>query len=500
MGDTDLILAVDIGTGATKAVLFDANLNQVALVRRPYAIRVPEVGWSEQDPEEIYQAVAGAIREALEVCPSGFRVRAVSLSSQLYSVLAVDSSGNPLSMSLPWSDTRSADLVKALRQQPATREISIRTGCPLDSVYPLAKIMWLKGHANLPTDARFISIKEYMLHRLCGQSLVDWSIASATGMFDIQQKSWDGSALQLAGITKGNLSDLVSPFTILDTWRDDARKLCGVGGNLPVVVGGGDGPLASLGVGAGVSGGLAVNVGTSAAARALVPHPVIDPQGHLWTYLIVDDLWVTGGMVSSGGIVFEWFLEGFQSGIEKTGQGSIPLSVYQEADRLAEMVPPGAEGLLFIPYLSGAQSPDWSPETRGSFIGLGLKHRRGHLTRAVLEGITRSIYRVADAIQEAQGSRFQEVYVTGGLSASRVWRQIAADMFGATVISPQTREGSARGAAILALISLGMRTGLDDFEGLFAARERITPDPKAHEYYQYQHQRFLAALGHTKQL
>jgi len=498
MGDADLILAVDIGTGATKAVLFDANLDQVAFVRRPYAIRVPEVGWSEQDPDEIYQAVAKAIRKGLEACPSGSCVRAVSLSSQLYSILAVDSGGNPLTRSLPWSDTRSAGQVSELRQEAISQGISRRTGCPIDSVYPLAKIRWIKDNLQLPGDVRFISIKEYILHRLCGHYLVDWSIASATGMFDIRQKSWDNDALGWAGITPDSLSDLVTPYTILDTWCDDARELCGVGRDLPLVVGGGDGPLASLGVGAGASEALAVNVGTSAAARALIPYPVVDPQGHLWTYLIVDDLWVTGGMVSSGGIVFEWFLDSWQSGTEQTGRRSIPQTAYQDADRLAGSVPPGAEGLLFIPYLSGAQSPDWSPETRGSFIGLGLKHRRGHLTRAVLEGITRSIYRIAETIEKTQGSRFQEIYVTGGLTASRVWLQIAADMFGATVVLPQTSEGSARGAAILAFISLGIRSGLDDFKGLFDPKDRIYPVDKAHEYYQDQHQRFLTVLEKTK--
>jgi gluconokinase len=500
MGDADLILAVDIGTGATKAMLFDSNLKQVGLVKKPYPIKVPAFGWSEQEPEVIYLAVAEAIRESLKFCPPGRRIKTVSLSSQLYSILAVDGRGKPLTRSIPWSDTRSAGQVSELRQDPISKGISRRTGCPIDSVYPLAKIKWLKDNKELPTDVRFISIKEYILYRLCGQFLVDWSIASATGLFDIKSKSWDNDALGWVGITPENLSKLVSPYLVLEDWVDEARNLCGVGSDLPIVIGGGDGPLASLGVGSPISEGLAVNVGTSAAARALVRSPNIDPQGHLWTYLIVDGLWVTGGMVSSGGIVFEWFLGNFFSDLERYPLESIPESLYNDTDRLVGQVPPGAEGLLFIPYLSGAQSPDWSPGTRGSFICMDLKHRRGHLARAVLEGITRSIYRIAEAIQKVQGVQFQEIYVTGGLTASRVWLQIAADMFGATVVLPETSEGSARGAALLAAVSLGMRSRLDDFQDLFAPKERILPDEQAHEYYQEQHQRFMKALNYTKRL
>jgi gluconokinase len=183
MSDSDLILAVDIGTGATKAVLFDASLKQIALVRRHYPILAPSWGWSEQEPETIYRAVAGAIREAQESCPKGCRIRSVSLSSQLYSAMAVDADGVPLTNSLPWSDTRSAAVVEQIRKDARANNLSYRTGCPIDAVYPLAKIKWMRDHLDLPESARFISIKEYVLSRLTGEFLADWSIASATGLF-----------------------------------------------------------------------------------------------------------------------------------------------------------------------------------------------------------------------------------------------------------------------------------------------------------------------------
>lgn len=500
MTGSELILAVDIGTGATKAVLFDLNLTQVAIIKKHYPIMTPSFGWSEQEPEVIYRAVVEAIREIQARCPRGSRIRAISFSSQLYSVLAVGEDGAPLTNSLPWSDTRSAVEVEKLRKVDRARDVIRQTGCPLDAVYPLAKIRWMKEHLNLPESARFVSIKEYVLYRLTRRFLADWSVASATGLFDIHNRVWDSGALMLAGISETNLSPLVSPALVLDNWDDSAREMCGIRGEMPLIIGGGDGPLASLGVGATTSDVLAVNVGTSAAARAVIQHPKIDPEGRLWTYLISEGLWVTGGMVSSGGIVFEWFLDIFYPEAESSGREVVSDALYHHADQLASQAPPGADNLLFVPYLSGAQSPDWSPNTRGCFIGLDLKHQRSHFARAVLEGITRSIYRVAKVIEAMLKKPFDEVYVTGGLTASPIWLQIAADMFGSTVIVPETSEGSARGAAMLAMISLGLKSDLGDFQGLFTPKQRILPRRAVHEFYETQFDQFMRALDLTRKI
>jgi gluconokinase len=400
---------------------------------------------------------------------------------------------------LTWSDTRSADAAWRLRQDSVVLQNSKKTGCPIDSVYPFIKIHWLRENLQLPDQTRYVSIKEYVTHRLTGKWVVDWAIASATGMFDIRQLRWDPAALASLGIREGNLSRLVSPRTVLTTWTPDARETAGIPPGIPLVIGGGDGQLASLGVGAASSGALAVNVGTSAAARAIIREPQVDPLGQLWTYVVDEGLWVTGGMVSSGGIVFEWFLNNFisASGVadgSTQDPSAIDPDLYAYVDRLASSVPAGAEDLLFIPYLSGAQAPDWQPRTRGSFTSIDLRHTRGHFSRAVLEGIARSIHRIAEAIEERQGRQFVEVYVTGGLTASDVWLQIAADMFGSTIAVPVTSEGSARGAAMLALIALGMKEGYEDFDGWSEPVRKVRPRLATQEMYQKQKRQFLSAL------
>ena len=183
---SDFILSVDIGTSATKAILFDTDAKQIAIARKPYPIHALHKGWSEQEPEVIFDAVLGALQEIAQSVPESGRILGVSFSSQLYSVLAVDTDGKALTNSLTWSDTRSAEIAKLISQHPEAQGIYQRTGCPIYAIYPLAKIQWLKENVELPENTKFISIKEYVIFRLIGRFVADWSIASATGLFYIR--------------------------------------------------------------------------------------------------------------------------------------------------------------------------------------------------------------------------------------------------------------------------------------------------------------------------
>lgn len=487
------ILAVDIGTTATKAVLFDTELSPRIVIRKSYPVLIPQPGRSEQEPEVILTAVIDALREGYRALPHGGRLLSVVFSSQMNSVLVVDLLGVARSRSLTWSDTRSAEVARSILSHPDAVGLAQRTGCPVDSIYPLSKIRWLKDNYNLPQEVKFISIKEYVLFHLTGRFLVDWSIASATGLFNIASRDWDPAALSLLGVTPDQLSELVSPRHILRDWKPDVIARTGLPPGVTLVIGGGDGPMGSLGVGAICPDILAVNVGTSAAARVAIAQPWTDPQSRLWTYTADDNLWLLGGIVSSGGIVWEWFLNTLTAGAQ--GQPDL----HAETIRLASGIRPGAEGLLFIPYLGGEQCPGWRPSTRGGFWGLDFHHQRGHLARAVLEGITRSIYLVAETIAAISPQPFREVRVTGGLTASPLWLQIAADMFNLPVLVPETTvEGSARGAAMLAMLSLGLKSSLQELEHLFISNKYIYPREEFHSLYTKQYQAFLEILEATR--
>lgn len=487
----DLILSVDIGTSATKAVLFDGKASQFSVVRKPYSILLPRKGWAEQEPDAVFHAVTEAIRDATTALPEGARIVGVTFSSQLYSVLAVREDGQALTNSLIWSDTRSAAAAQTIRSLPEAPAIYQRTGCPIDAIYPLAKIRWLLDRHEFPPDVRFVSIKEYVLHRLIGRFVADWSLASATGLFDIRSYCWDHQALALLGITPSNLSELVPPRTVFTSWRSGVSAKMGLPPGTPLVVGGGDGPLASLGAGAFDAKTLAVNVGTSAAARAVVHEALVDPGGRLWTYVLDKDLWTIGGIVSSGGIVYNWFLKNCSA---------FHSSSSEKAESMASAAPPGADNLLFLPYLAGEQCPDWQPQTRGGFFGLDLGHSPGHLLRAVLEGIARSILRVTSHIESTLGRRYERVHLTGGLSSSVLWQQIAADMLGARVAVSKSTEGSARGAAMIALMALGFGLDLDDLAESIAPHEYVHPREEIHTLYQEQGEAFEQVLALARSL
>lgn len=496
MSSSEFILSVDIGTSATKAVLYDTDARPVAVIRKTNPILVPQGGWSEQDPQEVFKAVAAAIREAAAELPEGSKLLALTFSAQMYSVLAVDSSGNPLTNSLTWFDTRSAQEAQLLRGRSDARDIHLRTGCPVDAIFPLAKIHWIKRNVDLPTDVRFISIKEYIISRLIDRYVVDWSTASSTGFFDVHSCRWDEPALSMLSISPQNLSEPVTPRQVVTHWREGIPTSLGIPSDTPLVIGGADGPLASLGVGAYRPKTLAVNVGTSAAARLSIREPACDPGGRLWTFIADEGLWVIGGIVSSGGYVFEWFLNNFFADPEGKLEGEHHRQAYAYAEKLAGNAPPGAEGLHFIPYLGGEQCPAWDPNTRGVFYGLDFSHGRQHITRAILEGITFSIYRVAECIRSTLDIQFEGICVAGGLSASLIWLQIAADIFGSPVLVPQSAEGSARGAAMLALIALGKRSDYADFPRL--DKKALEPREEVHIHYQNQYQVFLKLVEATK--
>ncbi|NWF69151.1 MAG: gluconokinase [Chloroflexi bacterium] len=464
------ILAVDIGTSGARAVLFDTQARALAQARVPYAMRFPRDGWAEQDPETVVQAVLHVLKAGVRALPKDMPLAAVVLSAQMYSILALSTGGEVLSPSLTWADTRSAPFAVAARAR-STAELALRTGCPLQASYPLAKIMWLRAQGHLPPDARFVSIKDYVTLRLCGQMLADWSCASASGLLDIHQMQWDAEALALCGITPAHLPPLCSPRHLVRAWAANTLHYTGLPPEAPLILGAGDAPLANIGVGATAAGTLAVNIGTSAAARVLTTNPRVDAAGRLWTYVADEGHWTTGGIIGGGGMVYEWLVNTLLDG-ERGEQR------FAEAERLAATVPAGADGLLFIPYFSGEQSPGWNPQARGLLFGLTLAHGRGHLLRAGIEGLMFALRRAADVL--AGQSPFDTVYLTGGVTASPLWAQTLADVFGVRVVVPQSSESSARGAAILGWLALGAAA---DYAAFAQPEHALLPDAGRHTLY-----------------
>lgn len=306
-------IGVDVGTTSTKAVAFDLQGRVLAEKSLGYPLHTPEPAGSEQDPEEVFQAVRAAIRAVTTaVRTTGFTVSGlagISFSSAMHSLMAVDAAGNLLTRSITWADTRSKQYADQIKHSAAGHNIYRRTGTPVHPMSPLCKLVWLQAERpELMRQARkFISIKEYIFYRLFGQYLVDYSLASATGLFDIFALTWHAPALELAGIAAANLSKPVPTTHVVQGLSAAEAAYLGVDPATPFILGGSDGCLANLGSNAIRPGHAALTIGTSGAIRVMAAQPVTDARERIFSYILTPAHYVLGGPVSNGAIVLQWF-------------------------------------------------------------------------------------------------------------------------------------------------------------------------------------------------
>lgn len=456
-------IGVDIGTTSTKAVLF--NLDGKALSRHgvEYPLLTPTPATAEQDPELIFQSVLTAIHGCLDSFgASGKEVGFVAFSSAMHSLIVVNGSGNPLTNSITWADNRSAPYAAKIKNEHNGHNIYLRTGTPIHPMSPLVKLVWLKHERPelFQPDHKFISIKEYVFHRLFGKYVIDYSIASATGLFHLEKLDWDDEAIALAGVKRNQLSSPVSTTFGVSGMKDEFATATGLMSDTLFIVGANDGVLSNLGVGAIDPGVVAVTIGTSGAIRTVTDRPVTDPKGRIFCYALTEKHWVIGGPVNNGGMIFRWIRDELASAEVETAKrlGKDPYEVLTD---IAAMVPPGSKGLIFHPYMAGERAPLWNADARGSFFGLGMHHKKEHMIRAALEGVIMNLYTVLLALQELIGTP-SCVQATGGFARSALWRQMLADVFDQEVTVPESYESSCLGAVVLGMYGQGEIASLSE--------------------------------------
>lgn len=473
------IIGVDIGTTSTKAVLFSLKGQPIKKENVGYSLLTPTPTIAEQDPDEIFSAVVKAISNVVKtsnVDPAN--ILGVSFSSAMHSLIAVDEKGRPLTNCITWADNRSATWAQKIKQEMNGYDIYRRTGTPIHPMSPLAKITWLRHeHRELfSKTSKFISIKECVFFRLFRQYIVDYSIASSTGLFNLHSLNWDSEALQVAGITKEMLSKPVPTTTVVRGLSDADAKQLNLLASTPFIVGASDGVLSNLGVNAIDPGTVAVTIGTSGAIRAVTDQPVTDPKERIFCYALTEEHWVIGGGVNNGGIAFRWVRDILTS-IRNETTHTFSGDAYEALTKIAGEVCPGSDGLIFHPYLAGERAPLWNPDARGSFFGFGLHHRSEHLVRAVLEGVIYNLYDVLVVLKEVIGSP-KKIQATGGFAKSSVWRQMMADIFDHTITVPKSYESSCLGAALLGLYALGEVHSLNVVSEMVGTTYQHTPIKK----------------------
>lgn len=454
--DRPYIVAADIGTTSTKTLVIDRDGRVLASHSIEYPLNTPAPDRAEQDPDQIFDAVVqgiGAVVRKLGITPA--QVLCVSFSSAMHSLIAVDKQTKPLTACITWADNRSSRYAEELKLSGLGQQIYERTGTPIHPMSPLLKLMWFRDNEPglVKETYKFIGIKEYVFAKLFGRYLIDHSLASATGLFNLENLDWDAEALSHAGVTREQLSELVPTTHRVEGLSAEYAAAMGLSKDTPFVIGASDGVLANLGVGAFEPGVVAVTIGTSGAVRSVVTKPQTDPEGKLFCYALTENFWVVGGPINNGGIVFRWVRDQIATAEaeEARRQGIDP---YDYLTELASQVGAGSDGLLFLPLLSGERAPYWNANARGVYFGLSLSHQKKHMIRAALEGVMFSIQAVATSLERVMGPA-KVIRASGGFARSEFWRQMMTDMLGTAVTVPDSIESSGIGAALLGLLAMG---------------------------------------------
>lgn len=483
-----LIAAVDIGTSSTRALLLEDARFTGTSAAVEYALRAPQPGAAELDPALVLDALIACLKRL--AAQSAKRIDCVALSAAMHSMLAVDGAGHPLMAAHTWADNRPSRQAQALRATPGALALYADTGVPIHPMSPLAKLIWLKENApaTFSAAARFVSLKEWICHRLFGRWIVDDAIASASGLYSLATRDWSGTALAAAGIGRERLSAIARPETILRGMNADLANRCGIDPATPFVLGGSDGCLANLGAGlmAGAAQRRAVlTIGTSGALRMAVDRPSPDAAMRTFCYALSAGQFVIGGATNGGGLPLRWLRDNFPQlrlGIEAGEAGAAdPYSVLAD---IAQAAPPGAGGLLFHPYLAGERAPLWNADARASFIGLNFGHGPAHMVRAVMEGVLFNLAMILAVLEELAGGPVEEIIAGGGFAHSPFWLQMAADLFGRTLVVAENPETTAQGAALVALAAMQRVPDLHAAVALLPpVHRRFVPNPETHACY-----------------
>lgn len=457
-----MILGIDVGTQSLKVVVLGPDLALLGQAATGYQPSFPRPGWAEQDPRLWEDALAPTIARALDA--AGLKpdaVAALGIAGQLDGCIAVDHACRPLVPCLVWMDRRAAAELAGIDAEDLRRT----TGVMLDATHMAAKIRWLARHLEGARPARYHQPVSYLVARLTGAHVFDHGHASTTMLYGLARGGFEPALLAAFGIDAAELPELAEAASLAGPLTAEGAVLTGLPAGLPVAVGTGDDFSTPLGGGLVAPGRFACVLGTAEVVGALHPAPLVDPGGLVEThgypaggYFIENPGWLSGGALA-------WLRE------------TLGIESFAALDGLAAAVPPGAEGLTFLPALSGAMAPEWHAGARGCFYGLTPAHGPGHLARAVLEGCAFAMRDVAKRLVEL-GVALDSILLLGGGAKSDLWAGIRADLTGLPVERPAVADTSPLGAAMLAAVAAGLQPDLAACARLLGGGgATIAPDP-----------------------
>ena len=451
------LLGIDIGTTGVKGVLIDESGVISATATLEYPLYSPRPLWSEQNPDDWWKQTVKCIRDLLEKSSiDGSMIYGVGLSGQMHSLVVLDSDLEVLRPAILWNDQRTGPQCKQITAQIGFEQLLELTANPVLPGFTLPKILWLfeNEHDVYMKIAHFLLPKDYIRFRLTGELSTEVSDASGTSLFDVKKRGWSDEIFKILGIPRNWAPQCFESQIVTGNITPQAASITGLSQGTPVVGGAGDQAAQAIGTGLYQEGQACVTIGTSGVVFAPTKKPLIDPMGRLHSFChAVPGTWhVMGVMLSAGGSL-KWFKENMAKGEISGLQKGV--DEYEYLMKEGAKSPPGSQGLLFLPYLSGERTPHGDPLAKGAFVGLTLRHKMPHLIRAVIEGVSFGLKDCMELIKE-QKIDPDQIIVSGGGSRSALWRQILADIFEKNIATVNLSQGAALGAALLAGVGSGV--------------------------------------------
>jgi xylulokinase len=486
MTDDQFFLGIDVGTTAVKAVVVSQSGTVIGEEEAGLTVSTPRPGWSEQNPEDWWEASVAATRAACANLPAGTGVSGIGLSGQMHTAVFLDQSDRVLRPAILWNDVRTTEQCRYITETVGKRGLRRLVGNPALEGFTAPKILWLRD--NEPDSFRrtrmVLQPKDYVRLRMTGERATEPSDAASMLLFDIRRTEWSKEMLDLLDLDRSILPRVVGSAEVSGTLTAGAAADLGLSEGVPVVGGGADNASAAVGAGVVSPGTLLVSTGTSGTVVAPVARPRVDPgmRVHAMNHA-AEGTWYLMGVVLSAGAALAWF----RRALAPHG-GTMPS--YDELVAEADTVAPGADGLTFLPYLTGERTPHGDANARGVFCGLHAGHSRGHLTRAVLEGVAFALRDSLDLVRRL-GVDAAEAVAVGGGARSPVWRQIHADVFETALVTVGPAGGAPNGAAMLAAAGTGaFATVADAADAWLSVIDRTDPQPETYDAYRPGHERY----------
>jgi xylulokinase len=452
-----MLIGLDIGTTGVKGLIADLDGRVQATHTEEYPLLTPHPGWAEQEPEAWWDATRKVCQQILGksgIAPKS--ILGIGLSGQMHGSVFLDDAGKPVRPCLLWCDGRTGQECRDIIEHFGQDRLNKLTCNTALAGFTLPKVLWLKKNEpeNFKKTRQILLPKDYIRYRLTGKYAAEVSDAAGSLMFDVACRKWSSELLDELGIPTEWLPECFESSNVVSQITAEAAEATGLAADTPVVGGGADNTCGAIGTGVIREGQVLASLGTSGVVFSPSTQVRFDPKQRIHFFChSVPGLWYLMGCMLSAGNSFRWFRDQLgQQEVEKAAKSGV--DPYQLITEQAEQTPLGSEGLLFQPYLMGERSPHGDPDARGAFIGLTSRHTKGHLARAVIEGVTFGMADMLEIMREL-GVPADSVRATGGGAKSPFWRQVLADILGASVETLESDEGPALGAALIAGVGVG---------------------------------------------